>query len=61
MGLQEHRANLATLGVTHLSHMIDVTEDDLIEFMTPLEARRILSSLEQWTRHPAAQGDVVTL
>ena len=61
VGLQEHKANLIALGVTHLSHMIDVSEDDLIAFMTPLEAKRIISSLEQSTRQHVAQGDGVAL
>jgi len=41
--LSQHEAALSELGVTELSHIVDVTAEDLIAFMTPDEARRFFS------------------
>jgi hypothetical protein len=42
-GLAQHEAALSEIGVTELSHIVDVTAEDLIAFMTPDEARRFFS------------------
>jgi len=42
--LAQYEATLSELGVTHLSHIVDVTAEDLHEFMTPHEAQRFFLS-----------------
>jgi hypothetical protein len=50
----EYATTLAGIGITEMSHCVDVTLEDLADFMKPMEARRFVRIAAQWT---AANND----
>jgi hypothetical protein len=54
--LAQYEATLSELGVTQLSHIVDVTAEDLHEFMTPHEAQQFFLSAGRATPDGASSN-----
>ena len=57
----EYATTLAEIGITEMSHCVDVTLEDLANFMKPMEARRFVRIAAQWTAAANNDNGIVAL